>query len=324
MKKIIWPALLVVFAAILWGVDGSVLRPSLYHLLAKVVVFAEHFIAFFIMIIIVLLVIIFKFGKAPEWLKKDIQSIKNLPIKGWYAIAWIAFFGGMVGTIAIVKALFYVNFIPLSIPILVQKLQPIFGIILAIFILKERPKKSFYLWVIIALLGSYLVTFGFARPIISLENKALMAALFGLIAAFSWGSSTVFGKAALKGLTYRAATFLRFGVTSIFVFILLLSTGSLSGIADITMNQFWIILIIAFTSGGTAMFIYYKGLQRIKASTSTILELAFPITVIVLDYVIRGSIMSIPQFVGAALIIISILRITKDEKPKTQVEEVWE
>ena len=317
-----WPALLIIIAAMMWGIDGSVLRPALYTLLAKVVVFAEHIIAFAVMVII--LIIILNKRKIPDWLKEDFKSIKNLSIKGWYAVAWIAFFGGMIGTIAIVKALFYVNFIPLSIPILVQKLQPIFGILLAIILLKEKPRKSFYFWAVIALLGSYFVTFGFAKPVLSFENKALMAALLGLVAAFSWGSSTVFGKAALKGLTYRAATFLRFGITSLFIFILILATGSLSGLTAITTNQFLILLLIAFTSGGTAMFIYYKGLQKIKASSSTLLELAFPVTVVALDYIIRGSIMSIPQFFGAALIVIAIITITRQETVKTQVEETWE
>ena len=324
MKKtnLIWPAILVILAATLWGVDGSVLRPALYHLQASVVVFAEHLIAFIIMIILLIIFIALNKSKLPEWLKKDIKSIKNLPIKGWWAVGWIAFFGGMIGTIAIVKALFYVNFIPLSIPILVQKLQPIFGILLAIFLLKEKPKKSFYFWALLALIGSYFVTFGFAKPVISMENKALMAALLGLLAAFSWGSSTVFGKAALKGLTYRAATFLRFGITSLMILTLLLATGSLSRITHISSYQFIILLIIAFTSGGTAMFIYYKGLQKIKASSTTILELAFPVTVIILDYIIRGSIMTIPQFFGAALIVLSILKVTK--QTETKIQETWE
>lgn len=315
-KKQIWPAFLIILAAMMWGIDGSVLRPALYNLQAKVVVFSEHAIAFSIMVALVIIISLISLKKMPSWLKKDILSIKNLPVKGWYSVAWIAFFGGMVGTIAITKALFYVGFVPLSIPILVQKLQPVFGILLAVIILKEKPRKNFYIWAFLALLGSYFVTFGFQKPIISLENKAFVAALLGLLAAFSFGSSTVFSKAALKNLTYRAATFLRFGVTSLFVFILLILTNSLSGIGEISAKQVAILLLIAFTTGGLAIFIYYKGLKSVKASASIIYELAFPVTVIVLDYVLHGKILSIPQFIGAAIILISIIKITKEPIPE--------
>jgi drug/metabolite transporter (DMT)-like permease len=309
-KKAIWPALLIILAAMMWGIDGSILRPSLYSLQAKVVVFAEHTIAFGIMIALLIITLLLNKSK-PNWLKKDIQSIKKLKIKHWIIVGWVALFGGMIGTIAITKALFYVGFVPLSVPIMIQKIQPVFAIILAYIVLKEKPKKEFYFWATIAIIGSYLVTFGFDKPFISLENKTMIAALLGLVAAFSWGSSTVFGKSALKHLSYRVTTFLRFGLTSILVLILLLTTNSLNAIKEIQYNQLLILIIIALTTGCLSIFIYYKGLEKTKASSATIYELAFPISVIIIDYIINQNILSIPQFIGAGLIIISIIKITK-------------
>ncbi|TKJ17933.1 EamA family transporter [Candidatus Woesearchaeota archaeon B3_Woes] len=304
-----WPALLIIIAAMMWGIDGSVLRPALYSLQAKVVVFTEHAIAFTIMLILIIITLIT--NKKSSWLQKDIKSIKKLSFKRWLSVGWVAFFGGMIGTIAITKALFYVGFVPLSVPILLQKLQPIFAILLARIVLKEKPKKKFYFWAFLALIGSYFVTFGLNKPFISFENKTLMAAILGLIAAFSWGSSTVFGKNILKSLSFRAATFLRFGVTSILVFLLLILTSSLSGLSNIQPTHIMILIIIALTTGGLAIFIYYKGLQKVKASSATIYELAFPITVLILDYLLHGKILSIHQFIGATLIIISFIKITK-------------
>ena len=308
-KKAIWPALLIIIAAMLWGIDGSILRPSLYSLQAKVVVFAEHTIALGIMIALALIIFLLK---KPSWLKKDIESIKKLNIKNWLTLGWIAFFGGMIGTIAITKALFYVGFVPLSVPIMIQKIQPVFAIALACIVLKEKPKKEFYFWATIAIIGSYLVTFGLNKPFISFENKTMIAALLGLVAAFSWGSSTVFGKSALKNVSYRVTTFLRFGLTSLLILILLLATSSLDGIKEIQPNQLIILLIIALTTGCLSIFLYYKGLEKTKASSATIYELAFPISVIIIDYIINKNILSIPQFIGAGLIIIAIIKITRE------------
>jgi drug/metabolite transporter (DMT)-like permease len=311
-KKTILPALLIVVAAMMWGIDGSILRPSLYSLSAKVVVFAEHMIAFGIMVALIRVMILLNKSKKPSWLKKDIESIKKLKIKNWLTLGWIALFGGMIGTIAITKALFYVGFIPLSVPIMIQKIQPIFAIILALIVLKEKPKKDFYIWAMVAIIGSYLVTFGLNKPFISFENKTMIAALLGLVAAFSWGSSTVFGKSALKNLSYRVTTFLRFGLTSFLILILLLTTSSLKGIKEIQLNQLIILIIIALTTGCLSIFLYYKGLEKTKASSATIYELAFPISVIILDYIINKNILSIPQFIGAGLIIIAIIKITRE------------
>jgi drug/metabolite transporter (DMT)-like permease len=310
MKKInnIFPALLIIAAATLWGIDGSVLRPALYHLSVPCVVFAEHFIVFTILFASLIFLCL---TTKPKFLKNDIKQIKNLKPKDWFSVFWISFFGGMIGTLAITKALFYVHFVPLSIPILLQKLQPLFGIVFALIVLKEKPKKKFYLWFIIAVIGSYLITFGFNKPIISIDNKTFVAAVLGLIAAFSWGTSTVFGKKALKKLSYRSATFLRFGLTSLMILILITFTKSFKEFTKFYINHFLVLIIIAFTSGGLAIFIYYKGLKKIKASKTVIYELAFPITVIVLDYLLHDKILSIPQFIGGGLILLSMIKITK-------------
>jgi len=305
-KSFSFYAIFIIAAAILWGIDGSVLRPYLYHLDVATVVFAEHFIAFVLMSLLALVIAITR----PKILKRDVLSIKKLSKPGKIAVAWIVIFGGVIGTLAITKALFFVHFVPLSVPILIQKIQPIFAILLALIVLKERPKKSFYFWALTALVGSYLITFGFNKPAITFDNKTLIAALLGLAAAFAWGSSTVFGRSAMKELTFRAATYLRFGLTSVLTFALvLIMQNSFVTFGGFDTKNLTVLLIIALTSGGTAMFLYYKGLQKIKAASATLYELFFPITVVVLDYLLHGQFLSLPQLVGGVLILVAVIKI---------------
>ena len=77
----------------------------------------------------------------------------------------------------------------MSVVVLLQKLQPLFAISLASVILKEKLSKKFLLLATIAIIGSFLVTFGL-QPIAEWEDKTIIASLFALLAAFSWGSST--------------------------------------------------------------------------------------------------------------------------------------
>lgn len=86
--------LFVIVAASLWGVDGIVLRPSLYSLPVPLVVFIES-------TLVAILLTPYFIRKAPV--------LKNLHTKDWLAFFLVALLGGAIGTMAITKALFYVT-----------------------------------------------------------------------------------------------------------------------------------------------------------------------------------------------------------------------
>ena len=113
----------VIVAASLWAVDGIVLRPVLFTLPVSLVVFVEST----IVAILLTPFMIKYFSKAKELSRGDIL-----------AFVGVALAGGAIGTMAITKALFYVNYVNLSIVILIQKLQPVFAITLAGIFLKEK------------------------------------------------------------------------------------------------------------------------------------------------------------------------------------------
>ncbi len=295
----------ICIAAALWGVDQVLIRPNLFHIEnVATIVFIEHLIAFIIM-------------SAFCWY--GISEIKKLKLSDWASFFWVSLFGGAIGTMAIVKALILVQFNNLSIVALLQKLQPVFAIIVAIILLKELPKKSFYFWAAIALIGSYFVTFGFAKPNIDLGNNVFLASLYAILAAFAFGSSTSVGKHALKKVSYRTAAYIRFGMTSVITFIFILLTGAFSFFSKVGQRDLMFFLIIAFTSGGLAMFLYYYGLKRVPATISTFCELAYPFTAILLDFLINGKVLTAGQWLGAVLLIgsVSIIAISKVETVKT-------
>jgi len=293
-SKLLAP-LLVVIAASLWAVDGIVLRPSLYSLPVPLVVFVES------AVVAILL--------SPFFIKR-FSSLKQLKKKDWLAFFGVALLGGAIGTMAITKALFYVNFVNLSVVILLQKLQPVFAISLATIFLKEKLPKEFFLWAGLAIVGAYFMTFGTTLPNFSTGDKTTIAALFALLAAFSFSSSTVLSKRALRNVDYEMGTYLRFLFATIIMLIIAVSTGDILSLTEITTKQIIIFLIIAFTTGGAAIFLYYYGLKKISASVASICELAFPLTAVVLEYFVHGNILSPVQWIGAAILLISILKVS--------------
>jgi drug/metabolite transporter (DMT)-like permease len=288
--------LFVILGASLWGVDGIVLRPSLFTLPVPLVVFVES-------AIVALLL-------TPLFVKK-FSSLKTLSRSDWLAFVGVAIFGGAIGTMAITRALFFVNYVNLSIVVLIQKLQPVFAIIFALLLLREKPPRSFYYWASLAISGAYFMTFGFNLPDFNAGDKTAIAAFFALAAALSFAASTVLSKRALSNIDYRMGTYLRFLITAVIMFIVVSSMGKLNSVTEITDHQIFIFLIIAFTSGGTAIFLYYYGLKEISASVATICELAFPLTAVGLEYILRGNILNWSQWFGVVILIISITKVTQ-------------
>ena len=124
-------AVAISISAMLWGLDGIVLTPRLYNLDVGLVVFILHALPFLIMNL---------------FLYKEYRFIKLLTRKEIIYIFLVALMGGALGTMAIVRALFLVEFRDLTIVVLLQKLQPLFAISLAALLLKEKLRRNFILW----------------------------------------------------------------------------------------------------------------------------------------------------------------------------------
>jgi len=185
---------------------------------------------------------------------------------------------------------------------LLQKLQPIFAILLAAILLKEKIGKNFILWASIAIIASYFLTFGFEVPSISSERNTVYAALYALLAAFSFGSSTVFSKKLLQNQSFVTATFFYVVIT-----------GSFNQIAVTSTTNWLYFILIGITTGSGAIFIYYYGLRRVKAIVATISELLFPISAILFDYLFNHSILSPIQMISAVVMVFSIIKLSSQK-----------
>lgn len=293
MKK--FSPLFVVLAASLWGVDGIILRPSLYSLPVPFVVFIGCAI-----LTIALSPIFFK----------NLDLIKNISWKDLSIFFGVALLGEAIGTMAITKALFFVDYVNLSVVILIQKLQPVFALLLASLLLKEKLSKKFFLWGGIAIIGAYLMTFGYALPNMSTGDKTTVAAIFALIAASSFGASTVLSKMALKNVTFEVGTYLRFAIAAIILLVITVFTGTINSFSAVSDTQWLIFALVALLTGGPAILLYYYGLKKISASVATICELAFPLTAVILEYVIHKNILNAVQWFGAAILFAGIIRVS--------------
>ena len=294
MKKYL-PALAVIFAAFLWSFDGFI-RQNLFALPSFLIVSLEHVIGAILFLPLLI---------------RGWKEVSSLGQRGWISVLWISIFGGVLGTFFYTKALSYVNYIDLSVVVLLQKLQPIFAIALAGVILKEKITNQFIILAFAAIVGGYLVTFG-SSSIKDWDDKTIIAALLALLAAFSWGSSTVLGKHALNRLSFTTVTSLRLAITASVTAFVLLSTGQYDAVQSMTISHWGFIVLIVLSTGSLALFFYYYGLNKLPASHATLYELFWPLSAVGLDWFIRGNILSLTQWVGAILLLGSIILLTRE------------
>lgn len=298
MKYSKYGSVAVVAAALLWSVDG-LLRRHLYTLPAPVIVFWEHALGFLVLL------------PAIAWTWK---SFRKLTRRQWLAIAGVSLLSGAAGTILYTAALGRVQYIPFSVVILLQQLNPIFAITASALLLREPLTRRFVGLSAVALVAAYFATFPDIKINFSTGNGTLVAALFAVGAAAAWGISTAFSKYALKGTSSLHVTAARFGITPIFALLFVVLSGSTSAVGSITLDQFKYLVAITFSTGLVALIIYYFGLKRVKASRAAILELAWPASAVLVGYFWLHQSLTLSQSIGALVLTGAIYLIARDTR----------
>ena len=302
MKQHYFGAVAVVIAAILWSLDG-ILRRQLFSLPPSTVVFWEHIFGFIILLPVVILAF---------------KDFKNFTRKQWNAIIAVSLLSGAVGTIFYTAALAQVQFIPFSVVVLLQQLQPIFAIISSVIVLKEPLTKRFFRYAITALIAAYFVSFPDLTVNFGTGKGTLIAALLAIGAAASWGVSTALSKYSLTNVSSLQTTAVRFGITPFFALAFVFISGDMSTLTEVSPVQWKYIMAITFSTGLLALAIYYFGLKRIPATRSAILELAWPISAVAVGFFFLGEHLTHSQWVGAIVLVSVMIALGRSTKDKVQ------
>jgi DME family drug/metabolite transporter len=302
MKKILaFGPLFVIIAALLWSFDG-VLRIGLYSLPPAVVVFYEHLLGAAILLF-------FSF----RWF----GDLKKMTRREWIAILIVSLFSGALGTILYTAALGKINYSQYSVVVLLQQqLQPIWAIAAASVLLRERISKRFILWAVLALCGAYMISFKDLQVNLATGSGTAIAALLALSAGFMWGTSTAISKFVLNKVSFLTGTALRFFLAPVFAFMFVAGSNQTQALFTLTQPQWASLIIITLSTGLVALGFYYYGLKKTPARVTTLCELVWPASAIMIDYFYFHKSLSMTQFAGVALLLICIYQVTKKQELK--------
>ena len=283
---------LVALAASLWGSDAILRRfLAVGEISASVIVMLEH----------VLLTVVF----LPALVKVR-PVLSRLGAKDWVSLILIGGGASILATTLFTQAFSYGDFIA---PALLQKLQPVFAILLAAILLGERLMRRYWLFFVGAVAGAWLISFpGQTRALftggeVSFAVQESEAALFALGAAALWGMGTVLGRSLTPKIPFAQLTALRFAIGLPIGVLVVLMQGRMSEVTTLAGEQWWAILWLALIPGGAGLLIYYRGLGRTSASAATIGELAFPLMALIYGWFFVGNEIDGVVLTGVAVLI---------------------
>ncbi len=103
-------------------------------------------------------------------------------------------------------------------------------------------------------------------------------------------------------------------LTTILAIGVLFFMSSFESIKSLSFFHWQLLLLIVFTSGAGALFLYYFGLKKITASSATIFELAWPLSGIFFDWYFNGNVLNTIQIIFSIFLLISFFMIVEEHK----------
>jgi drug/metabolite transporter (DMT)-like permease len=287
-----YAVLLVVLGSILWGTDSVFRRPLSQELSPVTIVFLEH---------LILCLLLFPFLGGIRAL------LGRLNRKHVAALLFISIGGSVVATSIFTYGIKYGN--P-SVVVLLQKTQPVFAVLLARLFLGEKPKAWFWLCLVPALAGAALVSLPDWKAGVRFGVQARLSIAAALGAACLWGSSTVFGRYVVLRLPALKLTALRLLTALPLLTILFFVQPPAQRAIPVRGSLIALLLAMALFSSLAGLVLYYRGLQETRASVASVAEAAFPLTAVIMNWLVLGIGLAPPQMVGATLLVVSITLLT--------------
>ena len=300
MKK--YSVLLVILGSILWGTDSLFRRPLTQELSPVTIVFLEHSVLCLVMIPI---------------LYRAKSQLQHHTHKDWVSLVFIAVGGSVAATSLFTYSIKHGN--P-SVTVLLQKTQPLLTLLLARWLLHEKPGRWFWYCLPTSLCGAYLISSADWRAGFSFNADKPLSIIAAVGAAALWGACTVFGRYVALRMPALTLTGLRFLIALPVLAVMFLLQSPTMRQMPSTLSSQSAVVAMALIPGLIALVFYYKGLQSTIASVASIGELAFPVTAVAANWFLLGIHLTRSQFMGGAILVASVTALTYlDSREKSQL-----
>jgi drug/metabolite transporter (DMT)-like permease len=198
---------------------------------------------------------------------------------------------------------------------------PIFVMILAPWVLKEKLTGVKVGCIVMAMVGLFLIVQNGAGATNTSHNHAL-GIFYGLLAASLYASVILMNKF-IKNLSGFEMTLVQLMAGALVLLPYVLWQGQLN-LAGLNSTSIVFILILGVVHTGLAYFMYFTSIQKIKGQTIAVLSYIDPISAVIIAALFLHESMTWVQMIGGALVLGSTflsekleLKIEKDGKTPT-------
>ena len=300
-KKEIHGYLYILIGSTLWGIS-SVVAKSLFNIglpPAELV-----FIRLTLATLTLLLILLF-FDR-----KRIIISPKDL---AYFLIL------GFVGVAGMQFTYYYtISKIHVGPAILLQYIQPVWVSLYAFLFQKEPLSKGKTASLLMAVLGCYFVVGGYQFDLLRLNKVGIVS---GVASSVFFTFYTLYGEKGLKKYNPWTLILYGFGFGAIFYWIIISPMKFVTGGYSLKM---WLAFIyIAIFSTLLPFGFYFKGIERVRATRSSITATWEPVVAGFAAYIVLGEVLYPLQVLGGIAVIVAVvlLQISKEKAaPSTPLE----
>lgn len=249
---------------------------------------------------------------APRLVQRAFRTARQMPVR----TLGVSFFGAVLGSTLFLAAL---DRLDVGVAGVLEKIQPVFVVVLAAVVLHEKIDVSKIPAIAIALVASYFVAQ--RHPFtVSAGDASVDGMLLGVLAAAAYSGSSIMGRSLLSGgAKPLEVTFLRFALSIPFLIVLIALRGELASVAEIPLDVLAGASSVAvfLTAGGYLL--YYRGLQDVPAGEASVLELSSSVFSVAIGIACRGEEPALHQLVAGGVLLIAVNRVTA--KPERASEQ---
>jgi len=242
--------------------------------------------------------------------KRIIISLKDLPY---------FFVLGFVGVAGVQFTYYYtISKIHVGPAVLIQYLSPVWVALYAFVFQKEPLSKRKIAALLLALLGCYFTVGGHRLDLLRLNRIGIVS---GLISSLFFSFYALYGEKGLKKYDPWTLILYGFGFGAVFYWLLISPMRVIAGGYSL---KIWVaFLYIAIFSTLIPFGLYFKGIERVRATRASITATWEPVVAGVTAYFVLGEVLSPLQVVGGFGVIAAIvlLQMAKEKaSPCTPIE----
>lgn len=280
MEKSINPRLKIIISMIIWGTLGLFVRGI--DLSSLEIAFFRALLGsgFLILVSIV---------------KKD--AIEKNALKNNLLILSLAGIGLGINWITLFQAMKYTT---ISNAILSYYFAPVFIVIFSSILLKEKLSTKNIACLMGAILGLFLIMKSGNTEVISDYDHG-KGILYGLTGAVLYAIVVILNKY-IKGLSAFQTTLVQLSISAIVLMPIVIKNNTIK-ITSISINTWFLILIIGVIHTGIAYLLYFSSIKSVKSQSIAILSYLDPIVAIIISFLFLGESMNRVQVLGGVLIL---------------------